>query len=135
MTDEFNPERRTRQDQTLQKIKAMGVRLALDDFGTGYCSLSYLRRFPIDVLKIDQSFVHGLTVNSRDKQLISAIIALGKSLELNIIAEGVETIEQLNVLKALQCEEGQGYLFSQALPAKDFAQLLRVGCDSLMPRQ
>ncbi|MDR6576754.1 MULTISPECIES: bifunctional diguanylate cyclase/phosphodiesterase [Pseudomonas] len=121
--------------ETLQKIKAMGVRLALDDFGTGYCSLSYLRRFPIDVLKIDQSFVHGLTVNSRDKQLISAIIALGKSLELNIIAEGVETIEQLNVLKALQCEEGQGYLFSQALPAKDFAQLLRVGCDSLMPRQ
>ena len=121
--------------ETLQKIKAMGVRLALDDFGTGYCSLSYLRRFPIDVLKIDQSFVHGLTVNSRDKQLISAIIALGKSLELNSIAEGVETIEQLNVLKALQCEEGQGYLFSQALPAKDFAQLLRVGCDSLMPRQ
>jgi len=121
--------------ETLQKIKAMGVRLALDDFGTGYCSLSYLRRFPIDVLKIDQSFVHGLTVNSRDKQLISAIIALGKSLELNIIAEGVETIEQLNVLKELQCEEGQGYLFSQALPAKDFAQLLRVGCDSLMPRQ
>jgi len=121
--------------ETLQKIKAMGVRLALDDFGTGYCSLSYLRRFPIDVLKIDQSFVHGLTVNRRDKQLISAIIALGKSLELNIIAEGVETIEQLNVLKALQCEEGQGYLFSQALPAKDFAQLLRVGCDSLMPRQ
>ncbi|WEX17079.1 EAL domain-containing protein [Pseudomonas sp. G11] len=121
--------------ETLQKIKAMGVRLALDDFGTGYCSLSYLRRFPIDVLKIDQSFVQGLTVNSRDKQLISAIIALGKSLELNIIAEGVETIEQLNVLKALQCEEGQGYLFSQALPAKDFAQLLRVGCDSLMPRQ
>ncbi|WP_168233565.1 putative bifunctional diguanylate cyclase/phosphodiesterase [Pseudomonas veronii] len=121
--------------ETLQKIKAMGVRLALDDFGTGYCSLSYLRRFPIDVLKIDQSFVQGLTVNSRDKQLISAIIAMGKSLELNIIAEGVETIEQLNVLKALQCEEGQGYLFSQALPAKDFAQLLRVGCDSLMPRQ
>lgn len=121
--------------ETLQKIKAMGVRLALDDFGTGYCSLSYLRRFPIDVLKIDQSFVQGLTVNSRDKQLISAIIALGKSLELNIIAEGVETIEQLNVLKELQCEEGQGYLFSQALPAKDFAQLLRVGCDSLMPRQ
>ena len=121
--------------ETLQKIKAMGVRLALDDFGTGYCSLSYLRRFPIDVLKIDQSFVHGLTVNNRDKQLISAIIAMGKSLELNIIAEGVETIEQLNVLKALQCEEGQGYLFSKALPAKDFAQLLRVGCDSLMPRQ
>ncbi|KAA8560955.1 putative signaling protein [Pseudomonas extremaustralis] len=121
--------------ETLQKIKAMGVRLALDDFGTGYCSLSYLRRFPIDVLKIDQSFVHGLTVNSRDKQLISAIIAMGKSLELNIIAEGVETIEQLNVLKALQCEEGQGYLFSKALPSKDFAQLLRVGCDSLMPHQ
>lgn len=117
----------------LQKIKAMGVRLALDDFGTGYSSLSYLRRFPIDVLKIDQSFVRGLNVNSQDAQLISAIIGMGKSLELNIIAEGVETVEQLNFLKAQQCEEGQGFLFSKAVPPKDFAHMLQVGSATLMP--
>lgn len=117
----------------LQKIKAMGVRLALDDFGTGYSSLSYLRRFPIDVLKIDQSFVRGLNLNSQDAQLISAIIGMGKSLELNIIAEGVETVEQLNFLKTQQCEEGQGFLFSKAVPPKDFAQMLQVGSATLMP--
>ncbi|AZE71381.1 Sensory box/GGDEF family protein [Pseudomonas synxantha] len=119
----------------LHRIKAMGVRLALDDFGTGYSSLSYLRRFPIDVLKIDQSFVRGLSVNSQDAQLISAIIGMGKSLELNIIAEGVETLEQLKFLQAQQCEEGQGFLFSKALPAEDFAQLLQVGGATLMPDQ
>lgn len=121
--------------QTLQKIKAMGIRLALDDFGTGYSSLSYLRRFPIDVLKIDQSFVRGLSVNSQDAQLISAIIGMGRSLELSIIAEGVETVEQLKFLQAQQCEEGQGFLFSKALPAEDFAQLLQVGSATLMPDQ
>jgi diguanylate cyclase (GGDEF)-like protein len=119
----------------LNRIKAMGVRLALDDFGTGYSSLSYLRRFPIDVLQIDQSFVRGLHENSQDAQLISAIIGMGKSLELNIIAEGVETVEQLNFLRSQQCEEGQGFLFSKAVPAKDFAQLLQVGSPTLMPDQ
>ncbi|MBY8948062.1 EAL domain-containing protein [Pseudomonas sp. SH10-3B] len=119
----------------LNRIKAMGVRLALDDFGTGYSSLSYLRRFPIDVLKIDQSFVRGLHENSQDAQLISAIIGMGRSLELNIIAEGVETVEQLNFLRSQQCEEGQGFLFSKAVPAKDFAQLLQLGSLTLMPDQ
>ena len=119
----------------LDRIKAMGVRLALDDFGTGYSSLSYLRRFPIDVLKIDQSFIHGLKVNSQDEQLISAIIGMGKSLGLTIIAEGVETFEQLNFLQHQLCEEGQGYLFSKAVPSEDFAQLLQKGCVTLMPDQ
>ncbi|UII72626.1 EAL domain-containing protein [Pseudomonas sp. HN11] len=119
--------------EILNRIKAMGVRLALDDFGTGYSSLSYLRRFPIDVLKIDQSFVHGLKVNSQDEQLISAIIGMGKSLDLNIIAEGVETVEQLKFLQTQLCEEGQGYLFSKAVPSKDFAQLLQAGSATLMP--
>ncbi|WP_028619034.1 putative bifunctional diguanylate cyclase/phosphodiesterase [Pseudomonas canadensis] len=119
----------------LNRIKAMGVRLALDDFGTGYSSLSYLRRFPIDVLKIDQSFVHGLKVNSQDEQLISAIIGMGKSLDLNIIAEGVETVEQLKFLQTQLCEEGQGYLFSKAVPSKDFARLLQAGSATLMPDQ
>jgi diguanylate cyclase (GGDEF)-like protein len=111
---------------TLQAIKALGVRLAIDDFGTGYSSLSYLRRFPIDVLKIDQSFVRGLSIDSNDAALVSAIISLGKSLNLNIIAEGVETLEQLDFLKANHCEEGQGYFFSKAVEPQAFAQLLNT---------
>jgi diguanylate cyclase (GGDEF)-like protein len=120
---------------TLRAIKTMGVRLAVDDFGTGYSSLSYLRRFPIDVLKIDQSFIRGLSKNTQDAQLISAIISLGKSLDLNIIAEGVETVEQLDFLKAHHCEEGQGFLFSKAVPAEEFAQLMQAGRRTLMPSQ
>ncbi|WP_455927520.1 putative bifunctional diguanylate cyclase/phosphodiesterase [Pseudomonas capeferrum] len=120
---------------TLRAIKTMGVRLAVDDFGTGYSSLSYLRRFPIDVLKIDQSFIRGLSKNPQDAQLISAIISLGKSLDLNIIAEGVETVEQLDFLKAHQCEEGQGYLFSKAVAADEFALLMQAGRRPLMPGQ
>lgn len=119
----------------LESIKVMGVRLALDDFGTGYSSLSYLRRFPIDVLKIDQSFVSGMSKNSQDAQLISAIIGMGKSLDLSIIAEGVETFEQLTFLRNQHCEEGQGYLFSKAVSSKDFSQMLQVGCATLMPDQ
>jgi len=111
----------------LNRLKTLGVRLAIDDFGTGYSSLSYLRRFPIDVLKIDQSFIHGLSNETNDAALVSAIISLGKSLDLNVIAEGVETEEQLAFLKAHQCEEGQGYYFSKALPADAFARLLAVG--------
>ncbi|MGC5699091.1 EAL domain-containing protein [Pseudomonas sp. NFXW11] len=110
---------------TLQAIKALGVRLAVDDFGTGYSSLSYLRKFPVDVLKIDQSFVYGLSHNHKDAVLVSAIINLGRSLELNVIAEGVETLEQLTFLRQQGCEEGQGYYFSKALPAADFARLLQ----------
>ncbi|MGL6245349.1 putative bifunctional diguanylate cyclase/phosphodiesterase [Pseudomonas sp.] len=108
----------------LKRIKAMGVRLAIDDFGTGYSSLSYLQRFPIDVLKIDQSFIRGLSRDSSDAALVSAIISLGKSLNLTIIAEGVETLEQLDFLKAHQCEEGQGYYFSKAVEPDAFVQYL-----------
>ncbi|MGE8187287.1 putative bifunctional diguanylate cyclase/phosphodiesterase [Pseudomonas sp. NPDC086278] len=108
----------------LKRIKALGVRLAIDDFGTGYSSLSYLRRFPIDVLKIDQSFIRGLSRDSNDAALVSAIISLGKSLKLTIIAEGVETLEQLDFLKAHQCEEGQGYYFSKAVAPDAFVQYL-----------
>ncbi|MNZ29251.1 Phytochrome-like protein cph2 [compost metagenome] len=111
----------------LNRLKTLGVRLAIDDFGTGYSSLSYLRRFPIDVLKIDQSFIRGLSNDTNDAALVSAIISLGRSLDLNVIAEGVETEEQLAFLKAHQCEEGQGYYFSKALPADAFARLLAVG--------
>ncbi|MCP1497726.1 diguanylate cyclase (GGDEF)-like protein [Pseudomonas migulae] len=109
---------------SLNRLKALGVRLAIDDFGTGYSSLSYLRRFPIDVLKIDQSFIRGLSNDSNDAALVSAIISLGRSLKLNIIAEGVETLEQLNFLRAHQCEEGQGYFFSKAVEPDTFVQYL-----------
>ena len=110
---------------TLNRIKTLGVRLAIDDFGTGYSSLSYLRRFPIDVLKIDQSFIRGLSSDSNDAALVSAIISLGRSLNLTIIAEGVETLEQLEFLKARQCEEVQGYYFSKPVEPDLFVQYLQ----------
>ena len=109
----------------LNRIKALGVRLAIDDFGTGYSSLSYLRRFPVDVLKIDQSFIRSLGSDSNDAALVSAIISLGRSLKLTIIAEGVETLQQLDFLKAHQCEEGQGYYFSKAVEPEAFVRYLR----------
>ncbi|WP_419735271.1 putative bifunctional diguanylate cyclase/phosphodiesterase [Pseudomonas sp. COR18] len=110
--------------EVLHALKALGIRLAIDDFGTGYSSLSYLRRFPVDVLKIDQSFVRNLAGDRNDAALVSAIISLGKSLNLNTIAEGVETREQLDFLKAHACEEVQGYYFSKAVEANAFASLL-----------
>ncbi|KPA93258.1 response regulator receiver modulated diguanylate cyclase/phosphodiesterase [Pseudomonas asplenii] len=111
--------------EVLHALKALGIRLAIDDFGTGYSSLSYLRRFPVDVLKIDQSFVRNLAGDQNDAALVSAIISLGKSLNLNTIAEGVETREQLDFLKAHACEEVQGYYFSKAVEANAFASLLQ----------
>jgi diguanylate cyclase (GGDEF)-like protein/PAS domain S-box-containing protein len=110
--------------QMLDSLKAMGVLLAIDDFGTGYSSLSYLKRFPIDTLKIDQSFVHDLTTNADDATIVSAVISMGKNLNQRVIAEGVETAEQLAFLRVHQCDEGQGFLFSQPLTATDFGMLL-----------
>jgi diguanylate cyclase (GGDEF)-like protein/PAS domain S-box-containing protein len=110
----------------LQDLKMMGVRLAVDDFGTGYSSLSYLRQFPIDTLKIDQSFVRQITSNPDDSAIVSAIINMAKSLKHLVIAEGIETREQRAYLQTQRCAEGQGYLFSQPLAAAQFAQLLRM---------
>jgi diguanylate cyclase (GGDEF)-like protein len=111
----------------LQELKSMGVRLAVDDFGTGYSSLSYLRQFPIDVLKIDQSFVHQMTASPDDSTIVGAIISMGKSLKHLVVAEGVETQEQRAYLQTQSCAEGQGYLFSQPLAAAQFARLLQTG--------
>lgn len=111
----------------LLELKEMGVHLAVDDFGTGYSSLSYLRQFPIDVLKIDQSFVHRMTANPDDSTIVSAIINMGKSLKHVVVAEGVETAEQRDYLHSQQCLQGQGYLFSRPVAAVPFAHLLRTG--------
>jgi diguanylate cyclase (GGDEF)-like protein/PAS domain S-box-containing protein len=111
----------------LDDLKAMGVRLAIDDFGTGYSSLSYLSRFPIDTLKIDQSFVRETTHEATGKTIVSAIINLGKNLNHRLIAEGVETPEQLAFLQSHSCDEGQGYHFSRPVGADAFAAMLSAG--------
>jgi diguanylate cyclase (GGDEF)-like protein/PAS domain S-box-containing protein len=108
----------------LRALKDMGIRLTLDDFGTGYSSLSYLKRFPINALKIDKSFVQGVCVDSNDSKLVSAVINLGRSFHLHVIAEGVETRDQFLALQAQNCAEGQGYYFQKPVAANEFAKLL-----------
>jgi diguanylate cyclase (GGDEF)-like protein/PAS domain S-box-containing protein len=118
----------------LKKLKAMGVRLAIDDFGTGYSSLSYLRQFPIDTLKVDQSFVNGINADTDDATIINAVINMGSNLKHRVIAEGVETVEQVAFLQAHGCDEGQGFYFSRPVPAPQFAKLLEAGSTVLKPR-
>lgn len=108
----------------LHGLKALGVQLAIDDFGTGYSSLSYLRQFPIDTLKIDQSFVRDIAAGNGDATIVSAVIGLGNNLKLRVIAEGMETRKQLTFLQAEHCEEGQGFYFSPPVDAGAFAELL-----------
>ncbi len=110
---------------TLAALKDLGVRLAIDDFGTGYSSLAYLKRFPIDKLKIDQSFVRGLAESADDREIAATIIAMARNLRLTALAEGVETTEQRDILARLGCEAYQGYLYSRPLPAEALAEWLR----------
>ncbi|HEX5804151.1 MAG TPA: EAL domain-containing protein [Azospira sp.] len=109
----------------MQEFAAAGISMSLDDFGTGYSSLSYLKRFPIDTLKIDQSFVRGIPADTDDSAIATAIISMAKALKLRVIAEGVETAAQQEFLKCAGCDEIQGFWFSKPIPADAFAQLLR----------
>jgi diguanylate cyclase (GGDEF)-like protein/PAS domain S-box-containing protein len=113
--------------RTLNELKEMGIRLSIDDFGTGYSSLSYLKRFPLDTLKIDRSFIMDITNDPDDEALTRAIIAMSNSLKIKVIAEGVETEEQLDFLKTNGCDEFQGYLFSRPVPASELAEMLKSG--------
>lgn len=109
----------------LTDIRNLGVKIAIDDFGTGYSSLSYLKRLPIDTVKLDQSFVNGATTDPDDAALVMAIVTLAHNLRLRVVAEGIETAEQLAFLRLLSCDEGQGYLFSKPVPPEVFASSLR----------
>ena len=110
-----NPESAAR---LLKQIRNLGIRVSLDDFGTGYSSLSYLKQLPIDTVKLDQSFVRDATTDPNDAATIMAIITLAHNLKLRVIAEGIETPEQLSLLRLLRCDEGQGYLFGRPMPSE-----------------
>jgi diguanylate cyclase (GGDEF)-like protein/PAS domain S-box-containing protein len=118
----------------LRTLRSSGVQIAVDDFGTGYSSLSYLRKFPIDALKIDQSFIHQITTVPDETTIVAAVIAMGRSLKLRLVAEGVETQEELDFLQAHQCNEAQGYFFSRPVAAEEFARLLKTGVPQAVSR-
>ncbi len=113
----------------LHRLHDLGIRLALDDFGTGYSSLSYLKKFPFDLLKIDQSFVRGLPDNQEDAAIVDTIITMGHKLGMKVIAEGVETVQQLELLRWLDCDRVQGYLISRPVAAAEVEKLwIPTGC-------
>jgi EAL domain-containing protein (putative c-di-GMP-specific phosphodiesterase class I) len=110
--------------RALAGLKALGVSLAIDDFGTGYSSLSYLKRFPVDAVKVDRVFVDGLGTDPHDTALVAAIVAMAGALELDVTAEGVETVEQLTELKALGVWRAQGYHLARPMPADGITRLV-----------
>lgn len=111
-------------EKALKDLNTIGVELAMDDFGTGYSSLSYLRNYPFDTLKIDRSFVRDITEDITDRELVNAIIAMAHSLDLKVVAEGVETLQQLQHLATQGCEYAQGYYFSKPASPEAIVELL-----------
>jgi EAL domain-containing protein (putative c-di-GMP-specific phosphodiesterase class I) len=114
-------------ERTMRDLKGLGVGLSLDDFGTGYSSLNYLRRFPVDSLKIDRSFIADVASDPSGASVVTSVIDIAHNLGLTAVAEGVETREQLVFLLGCGCDMFQGFLFSKPLPAEEFADLLREG--------
>jgi EAL domain-containing protein (putative c-di-GMP-specific phosphodiesterase class I) len=113
--------------EMFRQLKALGIRICLDDFGTGYSSLAYLQGLPIDVLKIDASFIKSLTSDKERRKIVETILMLGKRLGTDVIAEGIETDEQLNYLKAIDCSSGQGFLFSRPVDEKAIKAMISPG--------
>ena len=124
MTESVLMERTEEVVELLDQMKTLGLRVAVDDFGTGYSSLSYLSRFPVDILKIDQSFVQNLGGARGQSALVHTIVRLGESLQLDTVAEGIETPAQRDALTAMGCRFGQGYLFARPLPVDEVDALL-----------
>jgi EAL domain-containing protein (putative c-di-GMP-specific phosphodiesterase class I) len=118
---------------TLAALRDLGVQVAIDDFGTGYSSLAYLKRFPVDALKIDRSFIDGLGESAEDAAIVGATTGLGRTLGLSITAEGVETAAQVGHLRALGCDLAQGYFFARPLETDDFDALLDAGLVADLP--
>ena len=118
----------------LQELRATGVQLAIDDFGAGYSSLNYLKQFPLDILKLDRTFIEGIATSTDDAAIVEAVIGLGHSLRLKVVAEGVETEAQLSFLRDRGCDEVQGFFFSHPLPSKDYEQWLRIEMSKLIAR-
>ncbi|HEY9043676.1 MAG TPA: EAL domain-containing protein, partial [Rheinheimera sp.] len=119
-----NPDRTA---EILRKFRALGIRIAIDDFGTGYSSLSYLKQFKVDVLKIDMSFVKDMLQDKSDYEIVKTIISLGQSMNIELIAEGIETAAHQASLLELGCLYGQGYYYSKPLPSEQFMQYLQAG--------
>ncbi|HEY2630078.1 MAG TPA: EAL domain-containing protein, partial [Usitatibacter sp.] len=110
--------------EALDELAELGVGIAIDDFGTGYSGLAYLKRLPIDTVKIDQSFVRDLTIDPDDAAIVTAIVAMSRSLDVEVVAEGIETEEQLEELKRLGCQRGQGYLLARPMTAAQVVRFL-----------
>jgi EAL domain-containing protein (putative c-di-GMP-specific phosphodiesterase class I) len=122
--DSHSPAGENRQD-TMARLRDLGIKIAIDDFGTGYSSLSYLKNWRVDALKIDRSFVRDLVTDSSDLAIVSAIIAIARHLHIEVIAEGIEAYQQVEILRRLGCTVGQGFLFARPMPADDILKLLR----------